>query len=47
MSAPLLVLVGLVYAYVACEQVWRGNLPGFFVFASYCCANVALIWYMK
>lgn len=47
MSAHLLVAVGLVYAYVACEQWWKGNPAGFAVFMSYCSANIALIWYMK
>lgn len=47
MSAYLLVAVGLVYAYVAGEHLWRGNIAGFAVFTSYCSANIALIWYLK
>lgn len=47
MSAPLLVVVAGIYAYVAVEQLFRGNAPGFFVWVSYACANTALIWYAK
>lgn len=47
MSAPLLCGVAVVYAYVALEQLWKGSVPGFFVWASYCCANIALLWYTK
>jgi hypothetical protein len=47
MSVPLLFLVAIVYAYVAVEQGYKGNTPGFFIWASYCCANIALMWNTK
>lgn len=47
MSAPLLVLVAGIYAYVAIEQLWKGSPSGFFLWASYGCANIALIWHTK
>lgn len=47
MSAPLLTLVAAIYAYVAVEQFWKGSVSGFFIWASYCCANIALMWHTK
>jgi hypothetical protein len=47
MSAPLLILVGVIYAYVAVEQWWKGSPAGFVVWFSYACANMGLIWHTK
>lgn len=47
MSLHLLIIVALIYAYVALEQGIKGNVPGFFIWASYCCANIALMWHTK
>lgn len=43
MSSPLLIIVSLIYAYTALEQVWKGNIPGGVVWLSYACANAGLI----
>jgi hypothetical protein len=43
MSAPLLVIVSIIYAYVAAEQCFRGNVIGSVVWLCYACANCALM----
>lgn len=40
MSANLIVLTGLVYAYVAAEQALKGNWPMCVVYAGYAFSNV-------
>lgn len=40
MSANLIILTGLVYAYVAIEQGLKGNLPMCAVYAGYAFSNV-------
>lgn len=47
MSAPLLAFVAAIYAYVALEQWWHGSWSGFFIWASYACANIAFMWHTK
>jgi len=44
MSAPLIILTGLIYAYVAGEQLLRGNVPMAVTYASYATANIGLYW---
>jgi hypothetical protein len=44
MSKPLIALVGLIYLFVAGEQLHRGNVPGFVLWASYAAANVGLFF---
>jgi len=43
-SGTLIIVTGLIYAYVAAEQVSRGNLPMAVTYASYATANVGLYW---
>ena len=42
MSRPLILLVMVIYGYVAVEQLARGNYPGFLLWAAYAVANVGL-----
>ena len=42
MSLHLLIAVSAIYAYVACDQFWRGNAVGALIFANYACANICL-----
>lgn len=44
MSGWLIILTGLIYAYVAAEQAVRGNLPMAVTYASYATANIGLYW---
>jgi hypothetical protein len=44
MSGTLIILTGLIYAYVAAEQLARGNLPMAVTYASYATANVGLYY---
>jgi hypothetical protein len=42
MSGPLIALTGVIYAYVAADQFWRGN-PGMGIaYCGYAFANVGL-----
>ena len=45
MSAPLIILVGLVYAYIAIESWWTGNVALGIVFTGYAASNIGL-WLM-
>jgi hypothetical protein len=45
MSRALIVLVGLIYAYVAIEQALKGNLPMAIMYSGYSIGNVGL-WMM-
>lgn len=45
MSGPLIAITGIIYAYVAGEQLSRGNLPMFVTYLCYAGANVGL-WMM-
>lgn len=42
MSRPLILVVMVIYGYVAVEQLVRGNVPGFVLWASYATANIGL-----
>lgn len=42
MSRPLIILVGLVYAYIAAEQIWFGNNAMGAVYAGYAFSNGGL-----
>jgi hypothetical protein len=44
MSGTLIIITGLIYAWVAAEQVARGNLPMAVTYASYATANIGLYW---
>jgi hypothetical protein len=42
MSKPLIVLTGLIYLYVGCEQLWKGNTGMCIAYFAYSLANVGL-----
>lgn len=42
MSSWLIVLTGLIYAYISIEQGYRGNWPMSMVYAGYSFSNVGL-----
>jgi hypothetical protein len=42
MSKPLILVVMLIYAYVACEQAARGNWAGAVVWGAYAVANIGM-----
>lgn len=47
MSAPLVLVVAVIYLSVAIEQLLRGSVAGFVVWASYASANLGLVWLIK
>jgi hypothetical protein len=42
MSRPLILLVMVIYGYVAVEQLLKKNYPGFVLWAAYSVANIGL-----
>lgn len=42
MSAWLIIVTGLIYAYVAIEQGMKGNLAMFVVYSGYAFSNIGL-----
>jgi hypothetical protein len=40
----LIILTGLIYAYIAGEQGLKGNMPMLIVYAGYAFSNVGLYW---
>jgi hypothetical protein len=42
MSGPLIILTGVIYAYIAIEQALKGGVPMAIVYAGYALANVGL-----
>lgn len=42
MSKPLIILTGLIYAYVAVEQLSRGNTGMFYAYCGYAFSNIGL-----
>lgn len=42
MSGILIIIVGMIYSYVAFEQWLNGNIPMFIVWAGYAFANLGL-----
>lgn len=47
MSAWLVALTGLIYAYVAAEQGWRGNWAMAVVYSGYAFSNIGLYLAVK
>jgi hypothetical protein len=43
-SSWLIILTGLIYAYIAGEQGLKGNMPMLIVYAGYAFSNVGLYW---
>lgn len=44
MSAPLIILTGLIYAYVAIEQATKGNVNMAIVYSGYSFSNIGLFF---
>jgi hypothetical protein len=42
MSAWLIIVTGLIYAYIGCEQALKGNVPMAVVYSGYAFSNVGL-----
>lgn len=42
MSRPLIIIVGLIYTYIAIESGYRGNVGLSIMYAAYALANVGL-----
>lgn len=42
MTRPLIILVGLIYAYIALESAWRGNTGIAITYGAYALGNVGL-----
>jgi hypothetical protein len=42
MSAWLIIVTGLIYAYIALEQGFKGNTPLLIMYGAYALANVGL-----
>ena len=42
MSSWLIILTGLIYAYIALEQSFKGNIPMAVVYSGYAFSNVGL-----
>jgi hypothetical protein len=42
MSAWLIIVTGLIYAYIGCEQALKGNMPMAVVYTGYAFSNVGL-----
>jgi hypothetical protein len=47
MSQPLILVVMLIYFYVACEQLLKGNVAGFILWFAYGVANIGLAMQTK
>ena len=47
MSGSLIVLTGVIYLWVAAEQLAKGNVPMFITYVSYATANVGLYMLAK
>lgn len=47
MSRPLIMLVMCIYAFVAGEQLMKGNYPGVVMWGAYSVANLGLYWMTK
>jgi hypothetical protein len=47
MSGNLIILTGLIYLWVAGEQLYRGNVPMCITYMSYATANVGLYMLAK
>lgn len=47
MSQPLILIVMLIYCYVAAEQLLKGNVAGFLIWGAYALANIGLAMQTK
>jgi hypothetical protein len=47
MSQPLILVVMLIYFYVAVEQLLKGNTAGFLLWGAYAVANIGLAMQTK
>lgn len=47
MSGPLIIVTGLIYLWVAADQLARGNFPMAVTYVSYATANVGLYMLAK
>jgi hypothetical protein len=47
MSGPLIILTGLIYLYVGCEQAFRGNVGASVMYFAYALANVGAYMLVK
>jgi hypothetical protein len=47
MSSNLIIVTGLIYAYIGIEQVIKGNVPMGVTYLSYSTANVGLYYMAK
>jgi hypothetical protein len=47
MSAPLIVFVGLVYSYIAVEQIYKGNVGAGLMYAGYAFSNIGLFMLVR
>ena len=44
MSSWLIIVTGLIYAYIALEQGFKGNIAMLIVYSGYAFSNVGLYW---
>jgi hypothetical protein len=47
MSGWLIVLTGCIYAYIALEQGFKGNISMMVVYGGYSVSNIGLYWMAK
>jgi len=47
MSSWLIIVTGLIYAYIGIEQIVKGNAPMGITYVSYATANIGLYWMAK
>jgi hypothetical protein len=47
MSGPLIILVGIIYGYIAINQYMLGNTPMAIIYAGYAFSNVGLFLAIK
>lgn len=44
MSAWLIIVTGLIYAYIAFDQGLKGNIPMLIIYSGYAFSNIGLYW---
>jgi hypothetical protein len=47
MSSWLIIVTGLIYAYIGIEQAFKGNLPMAVVYGGYSVSNFGLVFLVK
>jgi len=47
MSGPLIIFVGLIYGYIAFDQMYKGNVGGGIMYAGYAFSNIGLFMLAK